>query len=73
MRVEAAGSPVDVLDCSEPPRPEQRRDPGGPRPFAHPVESLAVLDLVAVGEILVAEDVAMGVDDALRETVVPEV
>ena len=68
MRVEAAGSPVDVLDRAEPPRSEQRRDPGGPRPFAHSVESLPVLNLMAVGELLVAEDVAMGVDDAFRES-----
>jgi hypothetical protein len=31
------------------------------------VEALAVLDLVAVDELLVAEDVAVGMDDALRE------
>ena len=40
--------------------------PGGPRPLAHAVEGLAVADVVAVDELLVGEDVAVGVDDALR-------
>ena len=41
--------------------------PGGPGPLAHAVEALAVLHLVAVDELLVGEDVAVRVDDALRE------
>ena len=43
MRVEAALALVDALDRAQPPRPEQRRDPGRPRPLAHAVEALAVL------------------------------
>ena len=67
MRVEAALAPVDALQRPEPPGAEQRRDPGRPRPLAHPVEALAVLHLVAVEELLVGEDVAVRVDDPLRE------
>ena len=55
-----------VLDRAQPPRAEQRRDAGRPGPFAHAVEALAVADVVAVDELLVGEDVAVGVDDALR-------
>ena len=49
------------------PRAEQRRDAGGPGPLAHAVEALAVLHVVAVDELLVGEDVAMGVHDALGQ------
>ena len=41
--------------------------PGRPGPLAHAVEALAVLHLVAVDELLVGEDVAVRVHDALRE------
>jgi hypothetical protein len=57
---------VDALQGAEAPRAEQRGDPGRPGPLAHPVEALAVADVVAVDELLVGEDVAVGVDDALR-------
>ena len=67
VRVEAGLAPVHALHRAEPPRAEQRRDPGRPRPFAHAVEPLAVGDLVAVDELLVAEDVTVGMDDGLRE------
>ena len=67
VRVEAALTLVDALHGAETPGPEERRDAGGPGPLAHPVESLAVLHLVAVDELLVGEDVAMRVDDALRQ------
>ena len=66
-RVEAALALEDALQRAEPPRPEQRRDARGPGPLAHAVEALAVLDVVAVDELLVGEDVAVGVDDALRD------
>ena len=68
MRVEPALAPVDALHCAQPPRAEERRDPGCPGPLPHPVETLPVLDLVAVEELLVTEDVAVGVDDALGES-----
>ena len=55
------------LDGAQAPRPEQRRDAGRPRPLPHAVEELAVLDLVAVDELLVREHVAMRVDDALGQ------
>ena len=67
VRVEAALALVDHLHRAEPPRPEQRRDPGRPRPLAHAVEQLALLHLVAVHELLVREHVAVGVQDALRQ------
>ena len=67
VRVEAALALQDDLDRAEAPRPEQRRDAGRPRPLAHAVEALAVLHVVAVDELLVAEDVAMGVQDALGQ------
>src|SRR6185369_1208998 len=50
-RIEAALPAIHALHRPEPPRPEQRRDPGRPRPLAHPVEALTVLDLVAVDEL----------------------
>src|SRR3712207_9199110 len=56
VRVEAALALVDDLERAEAPGPEQRRDPGRPRPLAHAVEALAVAHLVAVDELLVAED-----------------
>ena len=65
--IEAALALVDELDGAEPPRPEQRRDPGRPRPLAHAVEALAVLHVVAVDELLVGEQVAVRVQDALGE------
>ncbi len=34
-------APVHALDGAEPPRPQQRRDTRGPRPFAHAVETFA--------------------------------
>ncbi len=65
--VEAALALEHELDGAQAPRPDERADAGGPGPLAHAVEALAVLDVVAVDELLVAEDVAMGVQDALRE------
>ena len=67
MRVEAALAAIHALHRPEPPGAEQRGDACRPRPFAHPVEALAVLDLVAVDELLVGEHVAVRVDDALGE------
>ena len=67
MRVKAALALVDDLHGAEPPRAEQRRDAGRPRPLAHAVEELALLHLVAVDELLVREQVAVRVDDALRQ------
>ena len=67
VRVEAALALEDALHRAEAPRPEQRRDPGRPGPLAHAVEALAVLHLVAVDELLVREQVAVGVDDALGQ------
>ena len=67
VRIEAALALVDGLHRAVAPRPEQRRDPGRPCPLAHAVEQLAVLDVVAVDELLVGEDVAVGVEDALGQ------
>ncbi|CAB4932165.1 unannotated protein [freshwater metagenome] len=50
------------------PRAEQRVQSRGPGPLAHGAEALAVLHLVAVLELLVAQDEAVGVQDALRQT-----
>src|SRR5581483_4691561 len=55
VRVEAGFAPVDALERTEPPRAEQRRDSCRPSPFTHPVEALAVLDLMAIDELLVPE------------------
>jgi hypothetical protein len=66
-RIETRLAPVHALQRAEPPWSEERRDPRGPRPFAHAVEALAVLHLVAVDELLVGQDVAVRVHDALRE------
>ena len=63
---EAALALEHVLDRAEAPRAEQRGDARRPGPLAHAVEALAVADVVAVDELLVGEDVAVGVDDALR-------
>ena len=43
VRVEAAFTAVHALHGPETPGTEQRGDAGSPRPFAHPVESFAVL------------------------------
>ena len=67
MRIEPRLAPVDALHRAEPPWAEQRRDPRRPRPLAHAVELLAVLDLVAVGELLVGQDVPVRVHDPLCE------
>ena len=67
MGVETALSLVDVLHGAQSPWAEQRADPGSPGPLAHPVKALAVLDVVAVAELLVREDVAVGMDDTLGE------
>ena len=63
--VEAAFAGVYELGCAKPPRAEQRRDARRPRPFPHAVEELAVLHVVAVDELLVREQVAVRVEDAL--------
>ena len=67
VRVEPALALIHELHGAEPPRPEQRRDAGRPRPLAHAVEALAVLHVVAVDELLVREQVAVRVQDALGE------
>ena len=67
LGVEAALALEDELRRAEPPRPEQRRDPGRPGPLPHAVEQLAVAHVVAVDELLVREDVAVRVQDALGE------
>ena len=67
MRIESALALQDDLHGAVAPRPDQRRDPRCPRPLAHAVEALAVAHVVAVDELVVAEDVAVGVQDALRQ------
>jgi hypothetical protein len=67
VRIEAAFTPVDALHGAESPWSEERRDAGRPRPLAHAVEPLFVLDFVAVHELLVAEDVTVRVHDAFGE------
>ena len=67
MRVEAAFALVDALDGAEPPRPEQRRDACGPRPLTHSVEPLPILDLVAIDELLVRQEIAVRMHDPLRK------
>jgi hypothetical protein len=68
LGVEAALALKDVLGRAQPPRPEERRDPRRPRPLAHAVEELALLDVVAVDELFVREQVAMRVEDSLRQS-----
>ena len=68
MRVEPTLTLIDALDSAETPRPEKWRDPGSPRPLAHAMETLAVLDFVAVEKFLVTKDVAMRMDNAFRES-----
>ena len=67
MRIESALALVDELDGAEAPRAEQRRDAGRPRPLAHAVEDLAVAHVVAVDELLVREQIAVRVHDALGQ------
>ena len=66
-RVEAGLPHVHALHGSEPPRREEGCDPRRPRPLSHPVEQLPVADVVAVDELLVGEDVPVGVEDPLRQ------
>ena len=66
VRVEPALALIDALNGAQSPRAQQRRDARRPCPLAHAVEALSVLDLVAVGELLVRQEVAVGMDDALR-------
>src|SRR5262249_35890036 len=54
VRIEPGLAPVDALERAQAPRPEERCDACRPRPFPHPLEALAVLDLVAVDELLVS-------------------
>ena len=68
MWIEAGLTLIDALDRAETPRPEKWRDSGSPRPLAHAMETLAVLDFVAVKKFLVAKDVAMRMDNAFRES-----
>src|SRR5512133_179175 len=68
VRVEPALTLIDALDRAETPRPEKWRDSRSPRPLAHAMETLAVLDFVAVEKFLVAKDVAMRMDNAFRES-----
>ncbi len=67
VRVEAALALVDDLHRAVAPRAEEGRDAGGPCPLAHPVEALAVLDVVAELELVVPEQVPVRVEDPLRE------
>ena len=67
-RIEASLALIDELDGAVAPRPDQGTDARRPGPFAHPVEELALAHLVAVDELLVGEDVAVGVEDALGES-----
>src|SRR4029079_2443307 len=68
VRVEAGFAAVDALQRSQPPGAEERGDPRCPRPLAHAVKSLAILDLMAVDELFVREDVPVGMHDALRKS-----
>ena len=65
LGVEASFPLEDELRRTKAPRPDQRRDARGPGPLPHAVEQLAVVEIVAVDELLVPEDVAMRVQDAL--------
>ena len=67
LGVESALALEHELRRAEAPRPEQRRDTRGPGPLAHAVEELAVAHVVAVDELLVGEQVAVRVQDALGE------
>ena len=67
LGVEAALARVDELHRAVAPRAEQRADPRGPGPLAGAVEELAVAHVVAELELLVREQVAVRVQDALRE------
>ncbi len=67
VRVKAALALVDGLHGAVAPRAQQRRDPGRPSPLTHAVEQLPVLHVMAIDELLVGKDVAMGVKDPLRQ------
>ena len=66
--VEATLALVHGLHRTEAPGSQQRADSRRPRPLAHPMKQLAVLEVVAVDELLVGEDVPVGVEDPLRQT-----
>src|SRR5690348_2944589 len=65
--VKAALTLIHGLHRPEPPRADQRTDPGRPRPLTHAVKDLAVTNIVAIEELLVAKEVSMGVENALRK------
>ena len=67
MGVEAAFPLVDDLHRSVPPRPEEGCDTCHPGPLPHPVKALACPHVVAELELVVSKEVAMGVEDPLRE------
>ncbi len=65
--IEARLALVDALHCPQAPGPEQGRDASRPCPLAHAVEALALLDVVAVDELVVGEQVSVGVDYPLGQ------
>src|SRR4051794_4281039 len=67
LGVEAALALEDELRRAKAPRAQQRRDARRPRPLPHAMEELAVAHVVAVDELLVPEQVPVGVQDALRQ------
>jgi hypothetical protein len=60
-----SGSPAEQTIRNFCGKREQRRDPRRPRPLPHAVKQLALPDVVAVDELLVGEQVAVRVEDAL--------
>src|SRR5205085_5813050 len=66
LGVEPPLARVDELDSAVAPGPQQGTDAGGPGPLARAVEELAVAHVVAELELLVREQVAVRVEDALR-------
>ncbi len=68
LGVVAALARLHECDRAVAPRPQQRADAGRPGPLARAVEELAVADVVAELELLVREQVAVCVEDALRQS-----
>ena len=66
--IEAGLALVDESSGAEAPGTEQRADTRRPGPLPHPVEALAVLHVVAELELVVGEEVSVGMDDALGES-----
>src|SRR4051794_326430 len=67
LGVEAALARVYERGGSIPPGAEQGTDAGSPRPLTHAVEQLAVLHVVAELELLVTQQIAVRVQDALGQ------